>query len=74
MRIYVRTLVGKYIDLDVQPSDLIIDVKKMIEEKEGIPISKQRLSTDNRMLENDVKLSDYNILKGMTIYLTVRLI
>ncbi|KAI1264132.1 ubiquitin-like protein [Xylariaceae sp. FL1019] len=43
MMIKVRTLTGKLIEFDVEPTDTIEDVKKRVEEKEGILPAQQRL-------------------------------
>ena len=69
MQIFIRTIAGKTITIECQPSDTIEEVKKKIKKREGIYPSRQRLSYYNKDLENDRALSDYNIQKESTLKL-----
>jgi len=73
MMIKVKTLDGKNIDLNVEPSDMVKNIKTKIQAKEGYPPLEFHLIFSGQRLKEEKTLADYNIINGSILHLILRL-
>ena len=73
MQVFLRTLTGMTITLDVESTDTIEVLKEKIRDKQGIPIDQQRLIYSAKQLQDGRTLADYNIKNMASIHLILRM-
>ncbi|KAI9203823.1 ubiquitin [Polychytrium aggregatum] len=73
MLIKVKTLTGKEIEIDIEPSDTIGRIKERVEEKEGIPPAQQRLIFGGKQMADDRSVVSYNVEAGSVLHLVLAL-
>jgi ubiquitin len=73
MQLFVKTLTGKTVAIEVEEGESIEDVKAKISEKEGIPAEQQRLIFGGQQLQDSKTLDDYDVGDDATLHLVLRL-
>eukprot|EP00762_Andalucia_godoyi_P001613 ANDGO_00222.mRNA.1 Ubiquitin-like protein 1 len=73
MLIKVKTLTGKEIDLDINPEDKVIVIKRKVEEKEGIPPEQQRLIFGGKQMQDEQSAESFKIEPGAVLHLVLAL-
>ena len=73
MQLFVKTLTGKTVSVEVEEGESIEDVKAKISEKEGIPPEQQRLIFGGQQLQDGKTLDDYDVSDDATLHLVLRL-
>ncbi|OCU01219.1 hypothetical protein XELAEV_18007009mg [Xenopus laevis] len=68
-----RTLTGKEIEIDIEPTDKVERIKERVEEKEGIPPQQQRLIYSGKQMNDEKTAADYKIQGGSVLHLVLAL-
>lgn len=74
IQVFVKTLTGLTIAFDVAPSDTVRTLKQKISDRQGVPVSQQRLIFSAKQLADDKTMSDYGITDSSTIHLIMRML
>ena len=72
-QIFVKTLTGKSLAIDVTPDETVASLKEKVCSSEGVPVDQQRLIFSGKQLEDKETMASYNITKESTIHLVLRL-
>lgn len=73
MIVYIKTLTGKTLMINVDQNESIEGLKEKIQEKEGIPPDQQRIIFAGQELSDEKHFEDYSIKKEATLHLVIRL-
>ncbi|THH06626.1 hypothetical protein EW145_g3960 [Phellinidium pouzarii] len=73
MRIKVKTLTGKEIELDIDEADQISRIKEKVEEQSGVPPQQQRLIYRGRQMQDDKTAQEVNVMPGDVLHLVLAL-
>jgi Ubiquitin family len=73
MQIFIKTLTGRKQALNLEPSNQVLMIKQMLQEKEGIQVDQIKLIFSGKQLADDKSLESYNITAGATIHMVLQL-
>jgi ubiquitin len=73
MQIFVKTLVGKRIEVSVDASETVQQLKRILQEKEGIDADQMKLIYAGKNMNEDQTVGSYNITAGNQIHMVIQL-
>jgi len=72
--LFVKTLAGKSLTITgLHAWSPLYDLKRKVQEKEGVPVQHQRLLFSGLQMEDDRRLCDYNVLDEATVHLVLKM-
>ena len=72
-QIFIKTLTGRKQAMTFEPTDEVLQIKRQLQEKEGIQVDQIRLIYSGKQLADDKPLEFYNIQAGGTIHMVLQL-
>lgn len=73
MRVQVQTMLGENVDVEVEPNETVLDLKKKLSKKQKLPVEQQRIIYEGKMMQDSKTLADYNIKNNSVIHMVLRL-
>ena len=73
MLITIKTLSGRRLSLDFEPTQKVEEIKNALQEKEGIPVAQIRLIYSGKILKDDLTIQEANINPGTTLMMMMHL-
>ncbi|GIX63588.1 ubiquitin family protein [Babesia caballi] len=73
MRVQVQTMMGQKLEVDVEPNETVLDLKKKLSKKQKLPVDQQRIIFEGKMLQDNKTLAEYNIKNNSVIHMVLRL-
>jgi len=73
MLINIKTLSGRKLALDFEPSQKIIEIKETLQEKEGIPKEQIRLIYSGKVINDEMKIEECNMTPGSSLMMALHL-
>ncbi len=70
---YCLLVTGKRLEIELKSHESVRDLMEKVQDKEGIPIDRQRMIYSGKQMEQSRSLWDYNICHGSTVHLVLRL-
>ncbi|KAM3867522.1 ubiquitin-like protein ISG15 [Diretmus argenteus] len=72
-QVFLRNEKGQTKTFDIRPGETVREFKVKVKARESVPVEQQSLIHEGKCMEDHLRLEDYNVQKGSTIYLTMRL-